>query len=166
MKKAPRDVDRTDERESESEASERAARKKLIGAMALRDPIGYYGSRQSDNPARRIAEQRFRMPYGYYNRARRDLHWDSPGWPVSGGEFTGRGPKGYRRSDSRIEDDIVERLTMHGQIDASDITISVKDGQVTLEGTVRNRETKRHAEDVALSVPGVIDVHNRLRISQ
>jgi len=79
------------------------------------------------------------------------------------GRFAGRGPKGYQRSDDRIREDVCERLTHHPEIDASEIDIQVKNGEVTLTGTVDRREEKRMAEDVAEHVSGVKDVHNQLR---
>jgi hypothetical protein len=82
------------------------------------------------------------------------------------GRFVGRGPKGYQRSDERIREDVCERLTQHPEIDAVDIDIQVKGGEVTLAGTVTRREEKRMAEDVADSVSGVKDVHNQLRTQQ
>jgi BON domain len=81
------------------------------------------------------------------------------------GQFAGRGPKGYLRSDERILEDIHDRLREHGEIDASNVTVRVVDREVTLEGTVEDRPTKRLAEDVAASVRGVVDVHNRLKIA-
>lgn len=80
--------------------------------------------------------------------------------------YAGRGPKGYRRSDARIEEDINERLTAHPAIDATDITVRVHDGEVTLEGQVDGRQAKRLAEDIADGVPGVHDVQNRLTIAR
>lgn len=82
------------------------------------------------------------------------------------GPFTGRGPKGYQRSDDRMREDLCDRLSQHGQIDAGDIDVQVKDGEVTLSGTVDNRAAKRMAEDVAESVQGVREVHNQLRVNQ
>jgi hypothetical protein len=79
------------------------------------------------------------------------------------GRFAGRGPKGYQRSDDRIREDVCERLTHHPEIDAGEIEIQVRSGEVTLTGTVNRREEKRMAEDVAESVSGVKDVHNQLR---
>jgi hypothetical protein len=84
-------------------------------------------------------------------------------WMVPGPE-TGRGPRDYRRSDERIVEDIVERLMLHGYIDAGDITIAVANGEVTLSGNVRSRREKRMAEDVVDSVTGVQDVHNELKV--
>jgi osmotically-inducible protein OsmY len=77
--------------------------------------------------------------------------------------FRGRGPKGYRRSDERIREDVNDRLTDHAYLDASDIDVSVKEGEVTLSGKVFDRTDKRLAEDVAESVTGVKNVQNNLR---
>ena len=78
----------------------------------------------------------------------------------------GRGPKGYRRSDERIREDVNDRLGDDYYIDASDIEVTVSNSEVTLTGTVQNRNDKRRAEDIAESVSGVSNVENRLRIKQ
>ncbi len=77
--------------------------------------------------------------------------------------FRGRGPKGYRRSDERIREDVNDRLTDHQYLDATDIDVAVKEGEVTLSGKVFDRTDKRLAEDVAESVTGVKNVQNNLR---
>src|SRR5689334_4510486 len=82
------------------------------------------------------------------------------------GRFAGRGPKGWQRSDDRIREDINERLTDHPHVDASEIDVQVKNGEVTLTGTVDDRQAKRIAEDLAENVSGVKEVHNQLRIQQ
>jgi len=79
------------------------------------------------------------------------------------GSHVGRGPKGYQRSDERIREDVCERLTQHPHIDAREIEIQVKSGEVYLTGSVESREEKHIAEDVAESISGVRDVHNQLR---
>jgi hypothetical protein len=84
-------------------------------------------------------------------------------WAVPG-PFSGRGPEGYRRSEEAIRTDVCERLTRHGQLDASRIRVQVEHGEVILEGHVDSRTAKRMAEDTAESVMGVRDVQNRLRI--
>lgn len=76
----------------------------------------------------------------------------------------GRGPKGYRRSDERIQEDVNEALTRDPDVDASEIEVRVQNGEVTLTGTVDERRAKRRAEDVAESCSGVTDVHNQLRV--
>jgi hypothetical protein len=80
------------------------------------------------------------------------------------GRFSGVGPNGYQRSEERIREDVCDRLTMDGDIDASNITVQVANGEVTLTGTVDSRRTKRRAEDVIEDVPGVREVHNQLRV--
>jgi hypothetical protein len=42
----------------------------------------------------------------------------------------------------------------------------VTNAEVTLTGTVNNRNDKRRAEDIAESVSGVTNVENRLRVQQ
>jgi osmotically-inducible protein OsmY len=82
------------------------------------------------------------------------------------GDYRGRGPKGYRRSDERIRDDVNDRLTDDPHIDASDIEVTVSNREVTLSGTIATRFEKRHAEDIADSVSGVTHVQNNLRVQQ
>lgn len=78
--------------------------------------------------------------------------------------YRGKGPKGYRRSDERIKEDINDRLS-EGYIDASEIMVMVENGEVTLSGTVNSRSDKRRAEDIAEYVSGVSNVENRLRVN-
>jgi osmotically-inducible protein OsmY len=83
-----------------------------------------------------------------------------------GAHHRGRGPRGYRRSDERIREDINDRLTDHPYIDATDVEVSVASGEVTLTGAVESRQAKRLAEDIAESVSGVTNVENRLRVNR
>lgn len=82
------------------------------------------------------------------------------------GQFAGRGPKNWQRSDERIKDDVSERLTDHPDIDASEIEVMVKSAEVTLSGTVDHRDAKRLAEDIAQNISGVKDVHNQIRVEK
>ena len=81
-------------------------------------------------------------------------------------QHRGRGPKGYRRSDERIKEDVNDRLSDDYYLDASEVEVTVQSTEVTLTGTVRNRNDKRRAEDLAESVSGVTNVENRLRVKQ
>ena len=81
------------------------------------------------------------------------------------GPYAGRGPLGYQRSDSRIREDVCERLTDAGDVDATSIVVAVEGGVVTLTGAARDRAARRRAEDIAGDVRGVIDVLNRLRVA-
>jgi hypothetical protein len=74
-----------------------------------------------------------------------------------------RPPRGYQRADERIHEDICERL-MEGPVDVGDVEVTVSNGEVTLSGTVEVRWEKRAIEDIAASVRGVHDVHNRVRV--
>jgi osmotically-inducible protein OsmY len=78
----------------------------------------------------------------------------------------GRGPKGYKRADERIREDVCDRLTEHGDIDASDIEVKVQNGEVTLTGTVQEKRFKHMAERIVESLSGVQEVHNQLRIKR
>ena len=78
----------------------------------------------------------------------------------------GIGPKGYRRSDERIKEDINDRLSDRPGLDASDVEVTVVNCEVTLAGTVNARRDKRLAEDIAENVLGVQNVENRLRVKQ
>lgn len=86
------------------------------------------------------------------------------GQGMAPGPHTGKGPKGYKRSDDRIKEEVCERLTQHGYIDPTDIEVDVDNGEVSLNGEVEDRQMKRLAEDLAESVTGVIDIHNNLTI--
>lgn len=82
------------------------------------------------------------------------------------GPFVGVGPENYRRSDQRILEDVADRLTFNGQINAANLTLSVDNGEVNLEGKVDSRQAKRLAERIAESVPGVRDVCNNLHVDK
>lgn len=78
----------------------------------------------------------------------------------------GKGPQGYSRSDDRIREDINDRLTDDWFLDASQISVEVAGGEVTLSGTIQSRQDKRRAEDIAEDVSGVRHVQNNLRVAQ
>jgi len=84
----------------------------------------------------------------------------------SQGSFAGRGPQGYKRSDERIQEDVNEALTQDPEIDPTNIQVEVQNGEVTLKGSVSDREAKRIAEDIAESCSGVKEVQNQLRIKR
>jgi osmotically-inducible protein OsmY len=79
------------------------------------------------------------------------------------GVHRGKGPKNYQRSDERIAEMLCERLRDDPDIDASDISVSVQGGRVTLTGTVDSRLTKNAVEDLA-EQSGTADVQNELRV--
>ncbi|MBS1688440.1 MAG: BON domain-containing protein [Bacteroidetes bacterium] len=103
---------------------------------------------------------------------RNENNWDSSSnnqYGRSGesmGQHKGKGPKGYRRSDERIKEDISDRLSDDSYLDASDIEVKVENCDVVLNGTVDSREAKRHAENLAEAISGVKNVENRIRVKQ
>jgi hypothetical protein len=80
------------------------------------------------------------------------------------GPHAGRGPRNWRRSDERILEEVSDRLTDDPEVDASEIEVTVAEGEVTLKGKVNDRAARRRAEDIATAVGGVTHVQNDLRI--
>lgn len=110
--------------------------------------VGYGGS----------ADQRFGM-------SESQRRFGSEGHSHHGsGPHRGKGPVGYQRSDERLREMICETLADDDQVDASQIEVTVRNGEVTLTGTVEDRRTKREAEECACTVSGVRDVQNQLRV--
>lgn len=95
-------------------------------------------------------------------RNRSGLRWGDN----SSESHRGKGPKGYQRSDERIQEDVNDRLSDDEQLDASEIEVKVEQGEVTLTGSVSERNAKRRAEDLVESVSGVKNVENRIRINE
>jgi hypothetical protein len=75
-----------------------------------------------------------------------------------------RGPKGYKRSDERIREDVNDRLSQQDELDPTEIEVMVSNSEVTLTGSVQSRQEKFLAEEIADDVSGVTEVHNQLRV--
>jgi hypothetical protein len=91
-----------------------------------------------------------------------------PGQSCYGG-FSGEGgarrqPKGYVRSDASLRDGVCERLAQLPHVDVSEVSVDVRDGKVTLSGTVPRRDMKHAIEDCVDSVLGVRDIENHIRV--
>ena len=140
------------------------------------------GGSQSDD--RRLWEQRARASVprsqqeegshyrGYYTRTAEPFSYlGGQGYVFSEsltlhGPYTGRGPKGYKRSDEKIVEEACQRLERDGDIDASNIEVSAEDGVIRLSGMVEDRQTKRRAEECVESIYGARDVMNELRVTR
>jgi BON domain len=107
----------------------------------------------------------FRDQHGY-GRATGQGYAGWLGGRDEGQGHRGRGPRGYRRSDQRIEEEVNDRLTDDPLLDASEIQVHVHDSEVTLTGNVDSRDARRRAEDLAEQVSGVTYVMNNLRVRQ
>jgi hypothetical protein len=108
---------------------------------------------------------------GYYRRSAAPFSYPggrgalfAESWTLTG-PYTGRGPKGYKRSDQQIIEEACQRLERDGEVDASEIEVTAEDGVIRLRGTVPDRRTKRRAEECVESVYGAQDVMNELRVS-
>lgn len=115
-----------------------------------------YGSGRSDMPQRRTWDERNDESYNWGQHSGDD-------WRRSG-QHRGKGPKGYKRLDERIREEINDVLCDDESLDASEIVVSVDNGEVSLSGTVSDRASKRRAEDLVEEVSGVTNVENRIRI--
>ena len=114
--------------------------------------VGSYAYHRDIPPA----SPRFQSPNGPSLNERQADPW------LNYGPHQGSGPKGWRRSDESIREDVCEALAYNPSLDASDIEVVVKDSEVTLEGTVTDRASKRLAESITERCRGVEDVHNRI----
>ncbi len=137
------------------------------GRLTMGENEQRYGGRDYDREGWRDSDMR-QNDFGTRNHSDdnfRNTRWgsDNPERRERGQHF-GKGPKGWRRSDERIREEACEMLYRDSEVDASDIEIKVKEGTLTLSGSVDSRDTKRAAERCVENLSGVEDVHNELRV--
>ena len=130
------------------------------GAAGSSSGVGYggYGGEGSYGSQGWSGHGGWREPYGEGQQ-----YGSSGGY--SQGQHRGKGPKNYQRSDERMKEMLCERLHDDPEIDASEVTVTVQGGKITLEGTVDSRRTKNAIEDVAEQL-GPQDVQNNLRVQK
>lgn len=75
-----------------------------------------------------------------------------------------RPPGGDLETDQRIMDELAEAIR-DSELDEGQVEIGVEAGVVSLRGALGTEEKKRRATELALNVPGVRDVTNRITIS-
>ena len=73
-----------------------------------------------------------------------------------------REPAGYRLSDASIKEQILRQLALGEGLDAGGITVEVRDGEVTLSGSVRCYADMQRVEELACAIEGVKLVRNGL----
>jgi len=129
---------------------------------------GYRGGSRGGSSYREYGSDRSQGDRGFWDKATDEVSsWFGDERAEQRREmdrFRGRGPKNYARSDARILEDVNDRLTDDGWLDASDIEVTVNDREVTLSGHVDSRAAKRRAEDLAEMVSAVRHVQNNLRV--
>ncbi len=82
---------------------------------------------------------------------------------AQGTQYRGVGPKGYRRSDPRLREQVCERLLLDPYLDASGLVVTVANGKVALSGTVPTERMKAAAEAAASRVAaGGVDCQVRV----
>jgi hypothetical protein len=149
------------------------------GAAGTGEAVPYGGRRFGYGRETPVARE-YGQLYGHDQRNyghRRDTYYAAhdaaPWWEVGRGAVdeddgsglhVGKGPRGYRRSDERIAEEVVERLAEASWVDASELEVEVSEGVVTLSGEVASRRERRAAEEVAAEVTGVEDVVNSVRV--
>ena len=69
-----------------------------------------------------------------------------------------------RREDADTEAAVFDALLADPQLHAANLDATFGDGTVTLRGEVESPEQRATAERIALGVPGVSRVHNRLEV--
>jgi osmotically-inducible protein OsmY len=80
------------------------------------------------------------------------------------GPAPGQGSERLQAHRRPHQEDVSDRLSDDGALDASNIEVSVTNGEVQLNGSVSSKWAKRRAEDCAENVSGVTNVQNNLRI--
>jgi osmotically-inducible protein OsmY len=131
------------------------------GAQYGRSSHNQFGGQYRDRPYRGMQSDQWDDGRISTDSGRLDTDWGSYGR----GRFQGKGPKGYKRSDERIREDVCDMLC-RGHIDASDVEVEVSDGEVTLKGTVPERGMKYVAERLIDRLSGVKDVTNQIRVKR
>ncbi|MGZ3772700.1 MAG: BON domain-containing protein [Pseudobdellovibrionaceae bacterium] len=77
---------------------------------------------------------------------------------------TSRPNSGLTPTDEEIEQDIKEQLAQNTETAASEIIVTVFEGEIFLEGSVYNEDTKKLAESISTQCEGVNRVLNNIFI--
>ena len=107
------------------------------------------------------------FPQGYFGPYYAHGYTPAPMWGMApiGTERREHGSEGRNLSDSDIQNAVYDALDNDPAIPwNAEITATVKDHVVTLDGTVGNKAMKQAAGYEAWETPGVDDVHNNLQI--
>lgn len=122
--------------------------------------------------------QRYFAPQSYEGRARGDDTGDrfvppgerrgdaGPAHRMAGPSRHPLAPRQIRRSDAQLYEDICEALLLRDDLDSSEVTVAVREGAVTLDGSVPERYMRYLIEDLAAGHPAVGDVENRIKVRE
>lgn len=67
-------------------------------------------------------------------------------------------------NDDRIYDEVRRRLADDTDVRGAGLTVTVKNGAITLEGRVRDERARQKAPRIAKKVKGVTSVDNKLKL--
>ncbi len=67
-------------------------------------------------------------------------------------------------SDDKIFDQVRQKLANDPDVKGAGFTVTVKNGAVTIQGTVKDAHARDKAEKIAKKVKGVTSVNNQLKI--
>lgn len=145
-----------------------------------RDQRDYIKFRESDSrddkkPGRFKGINRFGEDFPHHDIDRDDQYSSNYGlnyedinsikhYESSKEDHTGKGPRGYKRSAEKIQDEACEILMKDFALDASDIEVDVLDDVLYLRGTVASRSDKKRAEFLLDRVAGIRDIQNQLTV--
>jgi hypothetical protein len=126
-----------------------------------REPVIRAAEVTMDAAARDVAPDRYGGPL----RRRDDPGVGLRTPPRSDDGYAGARPASDHRSEESLREEIFEQLIHHPDVHPADIDVQVEGGEVTLQGTVEDRNMRWLVEDLVESVSGVSLVHNRLRVA-
>ena len=84
----------------------------------------------------------------------------------SNGAASGAVPGTAAKSNRALRKRVYAAFAKHSEIDAGSISVTAKDGVVTLNGTVPDAQQVDEVSGIAKGVPGVVSVTNRLTIQR
>src|SRR5215813_6499857 len=72
---------------------------------------------------------------------------------------------GAKVSDDAIAKDVQDKVSMDPTTKDSPVNVTVKDGKVTLRGTVKDASTQQRMEEIAKSTPGATGVEDQTAVA-
>ena len=81
-------------------------------------------------------------------------------------QHVGKGPKGYKKDDYAIYEEICENLTRDSYIDASSINVNVEKAVLYLTGEVESEEMRDRVMGLAQEIHGVSHILNEIVLTE
>src|SRR5215510_623610 len=72
---------------------------------------------------------------------------------------------GAKVSDDAIAKDVQDKVSMDPTTKDSPVNVTVKDGKVTLRGTVKDAATQQRMEEIAKAAPGATGVEDQTAVA-